>query len=93
MNESEVKSRKIEGLVRVIGTLLAKRRYIIHITAKQQTFELNEFKEYYGMPRGHEHDPIYSLQYLRALFGSIFFKVFLQKDCNGKKRSLCRVWM
>ena len=30
------------------------------------------FKEYYGMPRGHEHDPIYSQQYLRALFGPIF---------------------
>ena len=30
------------------------------------------------MPRGHEHDPIYSLSvnYLR---------VFLEKDCNGKK--------
>ena len=31
-----------------------------------------ELKEYYGMPRGHEHDLIYSHQYLRALFGSIF---------------------
>ena len=30
------------------------------------------FKEYYGMPRGHEHDPLYSQQYLRALFGPIF---------------------
>ena len=34
--------------------------------------ELIGFKEYYGMPRGHEHDPIYSHQYLRALFGPIF---------------------
>ena len=23
--------------------------------------EFIRFKEYYGMPRGHEHDPIYSL--------------------------------
>ena len=33
------------------------------------------------MSRGHEHDPIY----LRALFGPIFLKVFLEKDFNGKK--------
>ena len=31
--------------------------------------ELLGFKEYYGMPRGHEHDPMYSHQYLRALSG------------------------
>ena len=39
------------------------------------------------MPRGHEHDLIYSHQYLRALFGPIFPQVFLEKDCNlmGKK--------
>ena len=43
--------------------------------------ELIRFKEYYRMPRGHEHDPIY----LRALFGPIFLKVFLEKDFNGKK--------
>ena len=34
--------------------------------------ELIGFKEYYGMTRGHEHDPIYSHQYLRAFFGPIF---------------------
>ena len=38
------------------------------------------------MPRGHEHDPIYSHQYLRALFGQIFLYVFLEKDYNGKKK-------
>ena len=37
------------------------------------------------MPRGHEHDPIYSHQYLHALFGPICLYVFLGKDCNGKK--------
>ena len=51
------------------------------------------FKEYYGMRRGYEHDLKYSHQYLRALFGQIFLKVFLEKDCNEKKRSLCRLWM
>ena len=30
------------------------------------------FKEHYGMPRGHWHDPMYSHQYLRALFGANF---------------------
>ena len=34
--------------------------------------ELIGFNEYYGMSRGHEHDLIYSHQYLRALFGPIF---------------------
>ena len=36
--------------------------------------ELIGFTEYYGMPRGHKDDPIYShlIQYLRAPFGPIF---------------------
>ena len=42
--------------------------------------ELFGFEEYYGMPgcpgggggEGHEHDSMYSHQYLRALFGKIF---------------------
>ena len=38
------------------------------------------------MPRGHEHDPIYSHQYLRALFGPIFLYVFVEKDCDGNKK-------
>ena len=54
--------------------------------------ELIRFKEYYGMPRGHEQDPIYSLT-IYALFGPIILYVFLETDCNGKKRSLCRVWL
>ena len=36
--------------------------------------ELIGFKEYYGMPRGHEDDPVYLNEYLRALFGQFFFK-------------------
>ena len=43
------------------------------------------------MPRGHEQDPIYSLT-IYALLGPIFLYVFLEKDCNGKKRLLCCVW-
>ena len=38
------------------------------------------------MPKGHEHGPIYSHQYLCALFGPIFLYVFLEKDYNGKKK-------
>ena len=46
------------------------------------------------MPRGLEHDPIYLHQYLCVLCGSIFFQVFLEKNCYGKKeRSLFHVWM
>ena len=37
------------------------------------------------MPEGHEQDPMYSHQYLRARFGPIFLQVFLEKDCNRKK--------
>ena len=37
------------------------------------------------MPRGQEHDPIYLHQYLRMLCWSIFFQVFLENDCYGKK--------
>ena len=54
--------------------------------------ELIRFKEYYGMPRGHEQDPIYSLT-IYALLGPIFLYVFLEKDCNGKKRWLRCVWI
>ena len=43
--------------------------------------EFIRFKEYYGMPSGHEHDPIYSLS-IYELFSD---QVFLKKDCNGKK--------
>ena len=56
--------------------------------------ELIGFKTYYGMPRGHEHDPIYSHQYVRLL--SNFSLRFPRKRLlweKKKKRSLCRVWM
>ena len=44
------------------------------------------FEEYYGMSKGHEPDPKYSHQYLRVLFGSIFLSVFVDNDCNRKKK-------
>ena len=55
-------------------------RYAGHI-------ELIGFKEDNGMPKGHEHDPIYPQQYLGALFGPIFFKF------SWEETSMCRVWM
>ena len=36
--------------------------------------ELLRFKEYYGMPRGHEHFPIYSLSIYARFSGQFFFK-------------------
>ena len=48
--------------------------------------EFDRFKEHYGMPRRHEHIPIYSLR----INARLFLKVFLEKDCNGKK-DLCAV--
>ena len=53
--------------------------------------ELLGFKEFYG-------GGMSTIQYTRignyVLFGQIvlYRKVFLEKDCKGKKRSLCRVW-
>ena len=45
-----------------------------------------------GCPGGHLARSVILTQYLGALFGSIFLKVFLEKDCNWKKRSTYRVW-
>ena len=45
------------------------------------------------MLRGHEHDQYTRSVYIRVLFRPIFLYVFLEKDRNGKKRSLCLVWM
>ena len=36
--------------------------------------EFVKFKEHYGMPRGHEHIPIYSLR----INARLFLKVFLE---------------
>ena len=49
--------------------------------------ELIRFKEYYGMPGGGAWAGSDILaHYLRALFGPLFLCVFLEKDCNGKKK-------
>ena len=45
-----------------------------------------------GCLGGHLARSVILTQYLGALFGSIFLKVFLEKDCNWKKRSTYRVW-
>ena len=49
--------------------------------------ELIRFKEYYRMPRGHKHISFV----FSSAFGTFFLKVFLEKDCNGKK-DLCAVF-
>ena len=48
--------------------------YLTHLNrtfSRYDHIELLGFEEYSGMPRGHEHYPMYSHQYLRALFGPI----------------------
>ena len=37
------------------------------------------------MPRGGEHDLIYSLSIYAYFSRQFFFKFSLEKDCNGKK--------
>ena len=46
--------------------------------------ELIGFKEYYGMPRGHKDDPLYSHQYLRSLSGQ--FLSFSRKRLKWEKK-------
>ena len=46
--------------------------------------ELIRFKEYYGMPRGYEPDPIYSLSIYSRFSGQFFFK-FSQKRLQWEK--------
>ena len=43
------------------------------------------------MPMGHEHDPIYSHQYLRRFSGQFFFKFSYKKIVMGK-RDRCAVF-
>ena len=47
--------------------------------------ELIEFKEYYGMSRGHKHDPMYSYQYLRAFRDNFSFKFSYKNIVMGLK--------
>ena len=46
--------------------------------------ELIGFKVYYGMPRGHKDDPLYSHQYLRSLSGQ--FLSFSRKRLKWEKK-------
>ena len=34
------------------------------------------------MPRGHEHNPVYSI----SIYAHFSGQVFLEKDCNGEKK-------
>ena len=65
--------------------------YNLYITDTAAILNSVRFEEYYGMPKGHESGPKYSHQYLRELFEPIFLSVFVDKDCNRKERSFCRV--
>ena len=47
----------------------------------QPNIKLIRFKEYYGMPRGHEHDPLYSLSIRNMVFQT--YTVYFW----GKRRS------
>ena len=51
--------------------------------------ELIQFKEYYRMPRGHEHISFV----FSGDFRDIFSQSFLRIRLKWEKRSLCRVWM
>ena len=54
--------------------------YILFLTEEVPFYgghnELIGFKKYYGIPRGHQNDLIYSHQYVRGLFGPIFLFKF-----------------
>ena len=68
--------RTIKKKVNFVFYLIGSTKGAIPIDLFTDTaaiFNFIGFKEYYdGMPRGHEPDPIYSDQYLCALFGPIF---------------------
>ena len=47
--------------------------------------EFIRFKEYYGIPSGHEHDPIFSLSIYARFSNQFFFKFSWKKIVMGKK--------
>ena len=47
--------------------------------------QLISFKEYYGMTRGHELDPIYSFGIYARFSGHFFLKFSWNKILKGKK--------
>ena len=63
--------RSVAGLDNARKVTIENRplyRYSGHI-------EFNRFKEYYGIPRGHEHDPLYSL----SIKNMVLYCIFLGK--------------
>ena len=44
------------------------------------------------MPRGHEHDPIYSLQIYACFLGQFFFKISKKKIVTWVKKDHCAVF-
>ena len=69
---------------------------IIHLGVVMDLFtdtaailKLIRFKEYYRMPRGHEHISFV----FSSAFRDIFSQSFLRIRMLWEKRSLCRVWM
>ena len=58
------------------------------LTDTAAILNLFDLRSIMGCPAGHEHDSIYSHQYLLALFGPILLYVFLEKDYNGKKKEI-----
>ena len=42
-------------------------------------------REYYGTPKRHKHDPIYSISIYARFSGQFFFKFSHKKDFQGKK--------
>ena len=47
--------------------------------------EFIRFKEYYGIPGGHEHDPIFSLSIYARFSNQFFFKFSWKRIVMGKK--------
>ena len=54
--------------------------------------ELIRFKEYYGMTKRHEHDPMYS-RGIYARFSGNFSEHFPRIRLQWEKRSLYRAWV
>ena len=67
----ETMTRSVAGLDNARKLTIENRlfyRYCGHI-------ELIRFNEYYGIPRGHEHDPLYSL----SIKNMVLYCIFLGK--------------
>ena len=54
--------------------------------------EFIRFKEYYGMRKGHEHDPIYSLSINTRFSGQFFFKFSKKIKIVMEKKDRCSLF-